>query len=134
MEVENEKLIPVVTDIPYGPRVHLIKNGKSEAERFCCTEALAHAIYIIRKLFFRSRSAEYVILRSSFGWRKIFLYFFENLLTNIIPFVIIVERLRKVSSVGRASALQAEGHRFEPWTFHQGIFPTFEKWLGSSVG
>ena len=27
---------------------------------------------------------------------------------------------RKVSSVGRASALQAEGHRFEPCTFHQG--------------
>ena len=26
----------------------------------------------------------------------------------------------KVSSVGRASALQAEGHRFEPYTFHQG--------------
>ena len=36
---------------------------------------------------------------------------------------------RKVSSVGRASALQAEGHRFEPCTFHQihyvptGAFP-----------
>ncbi len=28
--------------------------------------------------------------------------------------------IRKVSSVGRASALQAEGHRFEPYTFHQG--------------
>ena len=25
---------------------------------------------------------------------------------------------RKVSSAGRASALQAEGHRFEPCTFH----------------
>ena len=32
-----------------------------------------------------------------------------------------MERLWKVSSVGRASALQAEGHRFEPCTFHQGI-------------
>ena len=43
----------------------------------------------------------------------------KNLLTNAILFDIIVERLRKVSSVGRASALQAEGHRFEPCTFHQ---------------
>ena len=59
--------------------------------------------------------------------------YFKNLLTNVILFDIIVERLRKVSSVGRASALQAEGHRFEPCTFHQGIFP-YEKWLGSSVG
>ena len=40
------------------------------------------------------------------------------LLTNAISFVIIVEHLWKVSSVGRASALQAEGHRFEPCTFH----------------
>ena len=34
-------------------------------------------------------------------------------------FVIILKHARKVSSVGRASALQAEGHRFEPCTFHQ---------------
>ena len=60
-------------------------------------------------------------------------YFFKNPLTNLFSFAIIVERLRKVSSVGRASALQAEGHRFEPCTFHHGIFP-YEKWLGSSVG
>ena len=40
-------------------------------------------------------------------------------MTNDFCFDIMVERLRKVSSVGRASALQAEGHRFEPCTFHQ---------------
>ena len=28
---------------------------------------------------------------------------------------------RKVSSVGRASALQAEGHRFEPYCSHQNL-------------
>ena len=50
-------------------------------------------------------------------------YFFKNLLTNVFSFDIIVERLWKVSSVGRASALQAEGHRFEPCTFHHGIYP-----------
>ena len=27
--------------------------------------------------------------------------------------------MRKFSSAGRASALQAEGHRFEPYNFHQ---------------
>ena len=43
-------------------------------------------------------------------------------MTNVIWFDIIVEHLRKVSSVGRASALQAEGHRFEPCTFHQSKF------------
>ena len=32
---------------------------------------------------------------------------------------------RKVSSVGRASALQAEGHRFEPCTFHQIHFVSY---------
>ena len=47
---------------------------------------------------------------------KIYLIF---LLTFIIYGDIISEHLRKVSSVGRASALQAEGHRFEPYTFHQ---------------
>ena len=31
----------------------------------------------------------------------------------------IVYRLWKFSSAGRASALQAEGHRFEPYNFHQ---------------
>ena len=36
---------------------------------------------------------------------------------------------REHSSVGRASALQAEGHRFEPCCSHQ-----FHKWRGSSVG
>ena len=30
---------------------------------------------------------------------------------------------RKHSSVGRASALQAEGHRFEPYCFHQKTTP-----------
>ena len=54
------------------------------------------------------------------AYKNIFLLFFKNLLTNIFLFDIIVERLWKVSSVGRASALQAEGHRFEPCTFHQG--------------
>ena len=34
----------------------------------------------------------------------------------------------ELSSVGRASALQAEGHRFEPCTFHQ------RKYRGSSFG
>ena len=40
----------------------------------------------------------------------------------------------KLSSVGRASALQAEGHRFEPYSFHLCPNPIFqnlfsEKWL-----
>ena len=48
---------------------------------------------------------------------KIKLLFF--LLTNVYLSAIIVKQRRKVSSVGRASALQAEGHRFEPCTFHQ---------------
>ena len=43
----------------------------------------------------------------------------KKLLTNKKSFAIIVKLTRKVSSVGRASALQAEGHRFEPYTFHQ---------------
>ena len=54
--------------------------------------------------------------------KDFFALFFKNLLTNAIWFDIIVEHLRKVSSVGRASALQAEGHRFEPCTFHQSKF------------
>ena len=29
--------------------------------------------------------------------------------------------VRKLSSAGRASALQAEGHRFEPCSFHSGL-------------
>ena len=29
------------------------------------------------------------------------------------------DTIRKLSSVGRASALQAEGHRFEPYSSHQ---------------
>ena len=34
--------------------------------------------------------------------------------------LVIVPHLRwGLSSAGRASALQAEGHRFEPYTFHQ---------------
>ena len=44
--------------------------------------------------------------------------FLKKVLTKPKCFVIILERLWKVSSVGRASALQAEGHRFEPYTFH----------------
>ena len=35
---------------------------------------------------------------------------------------------RKVSSAGRALALQARGHRFEPCTFHQFTWP------GGAVG
>ena len=35
----------------------------------------------------------------------------------------------KYSSVGRASALQAGGHRFEPCYFHQKLL-----WLSSSAG
>ena len=31
---------------------------------------------------------------------------------------VIIQTLWKLSSVGRASALQAEGHRFEPYSFH----------------
>ena len=50
---------------------------------------------------------------------KNFKFFLKKGLTNRKRFDIIVKRQRKVSSVGRASALQAEGHRFEPCTFHQ---------------
>ena len=55
--------------------------------------------------------------------------FLKKYLTKNFIFGIIVERLRKVSSVGRASALQAEGHRFEPCTFHQEILSHFENGL-----
>ena len=44
---------------------------------------------------------------------------FKNPLTKGKIFGKIYRHKRKVSSVGRASALQAEGHRFEPCTFHQ---------------
>ncbi len=45
----------------------------------------------------------------------------------------------KLSSAGRASALQAEGHRFEPYSFHHDarneIVPSIlKKRPGSSVG
>ena len=30
----------------------------------------------------------------------------------------IIQAVRKLSSAGRASALQAEGHRFDPYSFH----------------
>ena len=33
----------------------------------------------------------------------------------------IIKALRELSSVGRATALQAVGHRFEPCSSHQGI-------------
>ena len=40
----------------------------------------------------------------------------------------------KLSSAGRASALQAEGHRFEPYSFHQTECDCVQFWPGSSAG
>ena len=44
-------------------------------------------------------------------------------MTNLADFAILymhtLTEQRKFSSAGRASALQAEGHRFEPYNFHQ---------------
>ena len=34
---------------------------------------------------------------------------------------IIIKQVRKLSSAGRASALQAEGHRFDPYSFHHTV-------------
>ena len=56
--------------------------------------------------------------------------FFKKVLTNPKPCDIIYKSLASVwehSSVGRASALQAGGHRFEPYCSHH-------SWPGSSVG
>ncbi len=39
-------------------------------------------------------------------------------LQTIFFLILYISALRKLSSVGRASALQAEGHRFEPYSFH----------------
>ena len=78
-----------------------------------CAISLALTLRLLVSFYLKKR----VGIKS---WKKIKI-FFKNLLTNRFLFAIIVERLRKVSSVGRASALQAEGHRFEPCTFHQGI-------------
>ena len=44
-----------------------------------------------------------------------------DIICNVVT-VFAVKRLREHSSVGRASALQAEGHRFEPYCSHQSIF------------
>jgi len=56
----------------------------------------------------------------------------KNVLTKR-PFSIIInlrEKRWELSSVGRASALQAGGHRFEPYSSHH----FFVFWPGSSVG
>ena len=55
------------------------------------------------------------------GQIKNFLKFFQKSLDKrkSLCYTIRAQIRRKVSSVGRASALQAEGHRFEPCTFHQ---------------
>ena len=47
------------------------------------------------------------------------LIFFTKSIDKTVSLCYNVKARRKVSSVGRASALQAEGHRFEPCTFHQ---------------
>ncbi len=49
-----------------------------------------------------------------------FQIFSQKGLTKLFMYVIIsvFRKLRGVSSAGRASALQAEGHRFEPYTPH----------------
>ena len=54
---------------------------------------------------------------------KIFTKISKNLLTNITLHCILNKSVAKatkwnLSSAGRASALQAEGHRFEPYRFH----------------
>ena len=51
----------------------------------------------------------------------IFLFFSKKVLTNLSLSAIIlsVVDIREFSSAGRASALQAEGHRFEPCNSHQ---------------
>ena len=67
---------------------------------------------------------------------KIFLSFFEKVLDKRFLLWYNGRALkRKVSSVGRASALQAEGHRFEPCTFHQEheVFVRFRK-LNQYIG
>ncbi len=43
----------------------------------------------------------------------------QNSFTTRPKFAILIRHLRKHSSVGRAPALQAGGHRFEPYCFHQ---------------
>ena len=40
-------------------------------------------------------------------------------LHSFLRCAIIIKQVRKLSSAGRASALQAEGHRFDPYNFHQ---------------
>ena len=42
----------------------------------------------------------------------------EDFKSQIVPLVLTI---RGVSSAGRAPALQAGGHRFDPGTLHQGI-------------
>ena len=45
---------------------------------------------------------------------------FSKVLYNAMKNCYIIKALLwKLSSAGRASALQAEGHRFEPYSFHQ---------------
>ena len=62
---------------------------------------------------------------------------YKKVLTNKNRYDIIVHVAKiiwKHSSVGRASALQAEGHRFEPYCFHHGHASVRFIWPGSSVG
>jgi hypothetical protein len=42
-------------------------------------------------------------------------------------------RIWGVSSAGRASALQAEGHRFDPGTLHRGFLPRSARTAGGMV-
>ena len=44
-------------------------------------------------------------------------------------------KVRELSSAGRASALQAEGHRFEPYSSHQkGLYKSFFKPVHTGFG
>ena len=61
---------------------------------------------------------------------KIFLIFFVKSVDKRISVCYNTKAVEKTarwkhSSVGRASALQAEGHRFEPYCFHQGNLKRF---------
>ena len=64
--------------------------------------------------------------------------FLKKVLTNknicVIILLVVEAIVWKHSSVGRASALQAECHRFEPYCFHHGHESVRFIWPGSSVG
>ena len=75
--------------------------------------------------------------KSKFKSLKKFLKKFKKMLTKKIHCVKIklVEEIKKkwsLSSAGRASALQAGGHRFEPCSDHHSFIKN--NWPGSSVG